>query len=104
MNKSPRGSDRRGPQVVSMNQRSSRIALKATGGRVRAECTQFRSVQGQLKALIAPIKQRFIAAPLSEQCSENQGQHRARQHDRLRSKNAVRKRDARVSEMPYAEG
>src|SRR5262245_15169561 len=104
MNETPRFSDRCGLQVVSMNQGSARIALEATGGKIRTECTQFRSIKGQLKALIAPIKQPFIAAPLSEQRGENEGQHRTHQDYGLRGRYAVCKSDARVSEMPYAEG
>src|SRR5262245_37669257 len=103
MNETPRVSDRCGLQVVSMNQGSAGVALEPTGSKVRAECTQFRSVKGQLKALIAPIEQRFMAAPLSEQRGEKEGQHCTRQDDGLRSKYAVCESDVRVSKMSYTE-
>jgi hypothetical protein len=104
MNETPRFSDRGGLQVVSMNKGSACIALEATGSKIRAECAQFGSIKGQLKALLALTKQPFIVAPLSEQRGENKGQHRARQDDGLRSKYALCKSDARVTEMPHAEG
>jgi hypothetical protein len=97
-------SDRSGRYVMSVNAGCARIAFEVPGGKVRVERAQFRSIKGQLKALIAPIKQRFIAAPLGEQRGEHEGQHRARQHDGLPGKYAVCKSDARVSEMSYSEG
>src|SRR5262245_17564731 len=97
-------SDRSRRYIMSVSPGCARIALEVPGGKVRVECTQFRSIKRQLKALIAPIKQRFIAAPLGEQRGENEGQHRTRQDDGLRGKDAVGKSDARVSEMSNAEG
>ena len=104
MDKAPRFSDRCGLHVVSMNQGSARIALEATSGKVCAECTQLGSIKSQLKAPFALFEHRFIVAPFGEQRRENEGQQCACQDDGLRSKYAVRKRNACVSEMPYAEG
>jgi hypothetical protein len=83
--KTTRFSDRFGLYFVPQNLSSARIAFKTTGGKVRAECTQFGSIKGKLKALPAPFEHEFIAAPFSEQGGKNQGQHFACQDDGLRS-------------------
>ena len=87
-----------------MNLGGARIALETTGGKVRAECTQFGSIKGQLKALPAPFEHQFTAASLGKQCSENEGEKSACQDDGLRRKYTVCKRDAWISKMPNAEG
>ena len=87
-----------------MNQGSARIALEATSGKVCAECTQLGSIKSQPKAPFALFEHRFIVAPFGEQRRENEGQQCACQDNGLRSNYAVRKRNACVPEMPYAEG
>ena len=95
--------DRGGWYVVSVHPGSAQVALEAPGGKVRAERTELGTIEGQLKALITVFEHHFTAAPVGEQRGNNEGQHRARQDDGLRSKYAVCKSDARVTEMPYAE-
>jgi len=95
--------DRRRRYIMSVNPGRARIAFEAPGGKVRVECTQFRSIKGQPQALIALIEQPFIAAPLGEQRGENEGQHHARQDNGLRNKGAICKSDARITEIPDTE-
>jgi hypothetical protein len=66
MNETPRLFDRHGRHVVPMTLCGLRIALEATGGEVRAECTKLGSFEGQLKALIALVERRFTTTPLGE--------------------------------------
>jgi hypothetical protein len=95
--------DRGGWYVVSVHPGSAQITLEVPGGKVRAERTELGTIEGQLKALITLFEHHFTAAPVVEQRGNNEGQHRARQHDGLCRKYAVCKSDARVSEMPYTE-
>jgi hypothetical protein len=66
VNKVPRFFDRRGWHIVPKDLRSTRIALEAAGGKIRAECTELGSVKGQPKALAALLEHCFSAAPLGE--------------------------------------
>ena len=96
--------DRGGWNVVSVHPGSAQITLEVPGGKVRAERTELGTIEGQLKALITLFEHHFAAASVGEQRGKNEGQHRACQDDGLCSKYAVCTSDARISEMPYAEG
>ena len=74
---------------MSVHRGSAHITLEAPGGKVRAECTELGTIEGQLKALITLFEHHFTAAPVGEQRGKNEGQHCARQDDGLRSKYAV---------------
>jgi hypothetical protein len=67
----------------------TRIARQLTGRKVRTECAERRSIEGQLKAL-------FASAAFGKNCSKQHNQDRFYEYERLGGEYSVRKGLGRV--------
>src|SRR6476661_3308242 len=89
---------------MSVNLGGARVALKGTSGKVDTESAERCSIKRSLQTFLALLERSFTPTPLGEERRENQNQQSANQYQCLRSKDAVCKRNACVSEVPHAEG